>query len=540
MKKIITVFVFCFLIGKCFSQAGEWVWIKGDNIVNQPGNYGVQGVPSPTNNPPSLYEPCEWTDLNGNFWLFGGSRSGSTYNDLWKYNPLTNEWTWMKGPGIVDDPGNHGVQGISDPANNPPCRGFGVVSWVDDNGNFWLLGGCTYTPFIALYSDLWKYNISTNEWTWMKGSNILNAAAVYGTQGMPAPSNVPGNRNECAASWTDNAGDLWFFGGQVEPTGSVNDMWRYNIASNQWTWMKGSQFTNQPTVYGTLGIEAVGNTPGARSSYCDWKDNSGNLWMMGGIDFVHDSIFNDLWRYNVNTNNWTWMGGNSSVSAPGNYGTKCFADSTNIPDARGENRAAWKDTHGNFWFFGGWLEPGPKKNDLWMYCHSSHQWIWQGGDSTLNPTGHWGTIGISSPLNKPNGRSGSVGWTDNNNHLFLFGGLHSSWYNDLWKFTIDSTCGICPAPNSIEANNPLKADELVVFPNPTNSSLTISFQSSTKQNIKLRIYNTLGKQIYFSKEETTKGKFEKEINVEKWSEGIYFLQVKMKEGNMSMKVVINH
>ena len=45
---------------------------------------------------------------------------------------------------------------------------------------------------------------------------------------------------------------------------------------------------------------------------------------------------------------------------------------------------------------------------------------------------------------------------------------------------------------------------------------------------------------YSLKEEITKGKFEKEINVEKWSEGIYFLQVKTKDGIISRKVMINH
>ncbi|MEP7170760.1 MAG: hypothetical protein ABI855_15435, partial [Bacteroidota bacterium] len=95
MKKIITVFIFCFLFGECFSQAGEWVWIKGDSVPNQAGSYGVQGVPGPTNNPPSLYEPCEWTDLNGNFWLFGGLDKVQNGNaDLWKYDPTVNEWTW--------------------------------------------------------------------------------------------------------------------------------------------------------------------------------------------------------------------------------------------------------------------------------------------------------------------------------------------------------------------------------------------------------------------------------------------------------------
>src|SRR5689334_4749643 len=75
-----------------FAQVGEWTWIHGSNTANGAASYGIQGIPSPTNVPPSVYEACEWTDLNGNFWTLGGSTTGGFVGDLWKYNPLTNEW----------------------------------------------------------------------------------------------------------------------------------------------------------------------------------------------------------------------------------------------------------------------------------------------------------------------------------------------------------------------------------------------------------------------------------------------------------------
>ena len=81
----------------CAQPPGEWMWIHGNSTTNSPGNFGVQGVPSPSNMPPALYEPCEWTDLSGNYWLFGGANFasfGGTYAALWKYNPVTGEpWT---------------------------------------------------------------------------------------------------------------------------------------------------------------------------------------------------------------------------------------------------------------------------------------------------------------------------------------------------------------------------------------------------------------------------------------------------------------
>jgi hypothetical protein len=273
MKKIIALLVCSFLFENCFSQAGEWVWLKGPNVSNDPGNSGVMGIPSPTNNPPSLYEPCEWTDLNGNFWLFGGLDSLATpHSKLWMYNPVTNNWTWMRGNSFS---GNYGIQGVSSPTNDPPARSYGVNTWVDTSGNLWMFGGQNGPG--STFSDLWKYDVSTNEWTWMKGPNTTAQLGVYGVPGVPSPANYPAARNECAASWTDNSGNLWLYGGW----GSYmySDLWRYNIATNEWTWMKGvgPQLPVELAVYGSLGIEDSANTPGFRYIYTHWKDYSGKL-----------------------------------------------------------------------------------------------------------------------------------------------------------------------------------------------------------------------------------------------------------------------
>src|SRR5262245_40438592 len=137
MKKI---FLFVLIINSVSAQPpGEWMWINGNNYGWPGGSYGLQGVPSATNTPPGVYEACEWTDLNGNFWLYGGHSIGGTLADLWKYDPLTNQWTWMKGPGIFNFyPGSYGTQNVPSPTNNPPSRGWGAASWVDLLGNLWM------------------------------------------------------------------------------------------------------------------------------------------------------------------------------------------------------------------------------------------------------------------------------------------------------------------------------------------------------------------------------------------------------------------
>jgi len=144
---------------------------------------------------------------------------------------------------------------------------------------------------------------NANEWTWINGSNVANQPGTYGTIGTAAASNVPGAREQ-AVSWIDKDGNLWLFGGlDLVPTGSsqtndlVNDLWKYS--AGEWTWMSGSDVFNQPGIYGTLGIAASSNIPGARRGAVGWTDASGNLWLFGGngLGSSAGGDLDDLWKY---------------------------------------------------------------------------------------------------------------------------------------------------------------------------------------------------------------------------------------------------
>ena len=73
------------------------------------------------------------------------------------------------------------------------------------SSNFGLLATC----MIALgHLACTPASAQSNEWAWINGPQAPQAP-VYGTLG---PSNVPPIRN-FPASWGDNKGDLWVFGG---------------------------------------------------------------------------------------------------------------------------------------------------------------------------------------------------------------------------------------------------------------------------------------------------------------------------------------
>ncbi len=422
-----------------FSQPNQWVWKHGSNTVNQPGIYGTLGIAAPLNTPGARYESAQWTDLQGNFWLYGGGTGFTRYSDLWKYNPTTNMWTWMHGSSATNQLPVYGTQGIAAPLNTPGGCGFGAATWTDLNGNLWLYGG---DDGANPYNNLWKYDITINQWTWMHGNAIAFTLPVYGTQNVSSPLNTPGCRVETSCTWTDNSGNLWLFGGALSGPGSCyNDLWKYTIATNQWTWIKGANTFNQPGTYGIQGLSAPANTPGARWCYASWKDNNGNLWLFGGVEaasIVGMNYFNDLWKFDITTSQWTWMKGSNLPNQTGVYGNKCIGALNNTPGSRRETRSCWKDDCGNFWLFGGEDLNAAGYNDLWKYDVVANQWIWISGSNSPNQNGVYGTINIASPANIPGSRMGAVSWK-NNNGLWLFGGLSATGENnDLWKYVPDS------------------------------------------------------------------------------------------------------
>ena len=57
---------------------------------------------------------------------------------------------------------------------------------------------------------------------------------------------------------------------------------------------------NAPGVYGSLGVPATTNVPGARSGAVSWIDGSGDLWFFGGDGYDStgtQGYLNDLWHY---------------------------------------------------------------------------------------------------------------------------------------------------------------------------------------------------------------------------------------------------
>jgi len=462
LKCIILVSWFLGLLSACGSSNSTPVnnapvaaWISGSDTIDQAGTYGTPGLAAPSNVPGARQRAVSWPDSSGKLWLFGGTGLDSTgtighLNDLWKYDPATLEWTWVSGEYTVTRTGIYGTKGAADLSNVPGGRDA-AVSWLDSSGQLWLFGGHGHDSAgtIGHLNDLWRYDPATLEWTWMSGSDTVYQAGTYGTKGTASSSNVPGGRN-AAISWRDSSGKLWLLGGYGNDSagtiGHLNDLWKFDPATLEWTWVSGNNTVNQKGTYGTKGTAASANVPGAREAAVSWRDSSGKLWLLGG--YGNDSAgtighLNDLWKFDPATLEWTWVSGSNTVNKAGGYGTQLTAASANVPGAR-EAAVSWCDSNGKLWLFGGYGYNSAGTighlNDLWKFDPATLEWTWMSGSNTVNQAGTYGTLGTAAASNVPGARETAVSWLDSSGRLWLFGGwgydsAHNPGYlNDLWQY----------------------------------------------------------------------------------------------------------
>jgi N-acetylneuraminic acid mutarotase len=270
-----------------------WTWVSGTDNADDAGSYGTKGTAAAGNTPPARFGQHVAVDPSGNFWVFGGATTAAlgttTYlNDLWKYNPSTNLWTWLSGGNSTGASGVYGTKGTAATANVPGGRIYPSI-WSDATGNIWVFGGegIDGAGNNGSLNDLWEYKVTTGKWTWVSGSNTNGATGVYGTKGTAAAANVPGARNS-TAGWQDATGNFWIFGGDngafFSGGASFNDLWKYSPTTNRWTWVSGDNTSGVAGVYGTEGVAAAANKPGARYGHGVAVDASGDFWLFGGAD----------------------------------------------------------------------------------------------------------------------------------------------------------------------------------------------------------------------------------------------------------------
>lgn len=422
------------------AQQPVFTWMDGSDDVNQPGAYGYA-------EPGARKDFVSWTDSNDRLWIFGGYANvghvQGQSNNLWRYEPGAG-WSWITNDADQRPQPNYGERGEFGPGFYPGPRSASM-SWVDQNDHLWLFGGYGSDNYIesfpGLMNDLWVYSIESGEWAWIAGSDTVYQRGNYDS----GPAATPGGRSG-SATWVDQSGRLWLFGGSGMDARSerkyehLNDLWMFDLSTQEWHWIAGSDTLNQPGVYGILGVADPANVPGARHEAVSWLDQLGNLWLFGGVGYDQIGerhILNDLWMFDINSEQWTWMGGSELYDPDPVYGIMGIGSTDNNPGARYEH-VSWTDSNGKFWLFGGrgydseheWGE----HNDLWKYDPDNGEWAWMNGNNVVDQTGSY------SGDQHPGSRAGMVSFTTSGDKLYLMGGdgFDSQDYgfllNDLWEY----------------------------------------------------------------------------------------------------------
>ncbi len=501
----------------------DWTWIDGTNkagvAVPPTPQYGAFPTSAPpttpnplTNTPGARYGAAGWTDKFGNLFLFGGNgweltgkspadTLNAPMNDMWVCVMIGGdycEWQLVggydptNGAAIIANAQREGQPGVYSGGTLVPGGRLGAATWTDSTGNFWVFGGSNGNNFL---NDLWKYdtsaltaiNYTTAEGTWVlvSGSGAVDQPGVY------SGTLVPGARTN-AVTWTDSSGNFWLFGGYgydgqtPAVLGSLNDLWEYTAGN--WVFVSGGNTTkaNQNGIYGAQGTAASTNMPGGRQEAVGWADANGNLWLFGGEgqDSVGTpfGILNDLWMYNIVSNQWTFVAGSNMANQTGTYPAQPVVGASNTTDAAGTcglaigdaaipcspisltgalpgsrwGASGWIDTSGNLWLFGGWgldstgTNGNGALNDLWVYTPNSTAgqpgtWAWVKGSNTGGQNGVYGDELIpykTYEIWTPGGRSNATHWVDLNHQLWLFGGegydststTGNGYLNDMWRY----------------------------------------------------------------------------------------------------------
>lgn len=323
--------------------------------------------------PSSRWGSSSWTDpVSGNLYLFGGQGVAVTgvtpqitfLNDLWECTPggsvdpagagtSSCPWTLVGGSTTGGTSGTYGTQGS--PGGFPGAR-WAAATTRDAAGNFWLFGGqgVDSTGTAGLLNDLWEYNATANQWTWMgpSPSTTVNHNGVYGTINMGTGTTAPGGRQE-AVLWADSSGNIWLFGGfgldsagtgnaGPPPAGAIlNDLWEFNISTKQWIWVSGNNLANQTGIFGAqatnnLATGTAGNFPGSRWGAVGWRDANNNLWLYGGWGYGTNTtdptgFLDDIWEYQQSTGLWIWWKGISNVNQDSVFATIPIPGADGLP-----------------------------------------------------------------------------------------------------------------------------------------------------------------------------------------------------------------
>jgi N-acetylneuraminic acid mutarotase len=218
-------------------------------------------------------------------YIFGGVhddfRTGIDvfYNDLYRFDAPTKRFTQLSPSGLPPAPRAFAA-GLADPSAR----------------KLYVFGGATYQAnfvgFIA-HNDLWAYDVAANEWSRL-------GPPAGGPMGRSRPNMWLVGRK------------LYVFGGITSAFETLNDLWSFDLRTNEWTQL--------------IAGGAPGSPPTRHEGQAGTIPLNGKLIVYGGerVDLSQENPFvllPDTWEYDIVSNKWRNVTPKKrNVNPPRNYG----------------------------------------------------------------------------------------------------------------------------------------------------------------------------------------------------------------------------
>ncbi len=355
----------------------------------------------------------------------------------------TAQWTWVSGDSIPDKIDVYGNKRTLDSANKPGSIAP-LNTWTDSAGNLYMFGGKTLDlrlgfDTIPVFSNaLWKYSTQQNAWAMLTGGNSSLPDNPAGGGSIGTPGNTPEILLYGGAICTDASGKCFMFGGKANyrDFGTKSQLWQFDPLSSQWTFLNGSADDSYAN-YGTKGVPASTNNPGARQGSATWTDPAGHLYLYGGFCTLRNARYGDVWLYERTLNLWTWVSGRQWAAGAADgpvYGTAGVLADGNTPGA-GQASDVEKPDSAN-------TVSISISGEVWKYSFTTNQWAWISGNRAISappPLRHYGIKGVPAAANNPGPRTDAISWADPEGNQWIYGGYtvnaayQNQYFNDLWK-----------------------------------------------------------------------------------------------------------
>ena len=93
-------------------------------------------------------------------------------------------------------------------------------------------------------------------------------------------------------------------------------------------------------------------------------------------------------------------------------------------------------------------------------------------------------------------------------------------------------------PSQSRINGGKTISNLDIYPNPSRDIFDIIFVSDKKQNLKLRILNIVGGEVYKEERQEFIGEYTKQISLDNFGKGVYFLEIETNNGVINKKLIL--